>query len=111
MAVTAASFRNTFGEFRKADTGEINAKLVLARLEVNAAIWGARTDSGVLWMTAHMLATAPAGQNAKLKPADSGKTVYLQMFDRIKKSAAFGFRVAGMPSADAFDLARAGVVE
>lgn len=103
MAVTADSFRNAFSEFRKTDAEEINAKLRFARLEVNASIWGNRADTGVMYMTAHLLALAPAGQNAKLKPENAGKTVYLQHFDRIKRAVTFGFRTAGAAPASALD--------
>jgi hypothetical protein len=96
VAVTVDSFQQTFSEFRKTDRGEIEAKLKLARLEVASDIWGSRADAGVLYMTAHLLALAPAGQNAKLKPQNAAQTVYLQHFDRMKRAVAFGRRTAGL---------------
>lgn len=96
MAVTVQSFKNTFSEFRKTDDAEVQAKLNLARLSVAPSVWGDKADAGVLYLTAHLLALAPAGQNAKLKPENAGKTVYLQHFDRLKREVTFGFRTAGI---------------
>lgn len=104
MAVTLAKFRNAFSQFRKTDDGEIEAVLVLARLEVNTDVWGDRADSGIMYMTAHKLSLQAAGENAKLKPANAGKTVYLVEFNRMKRAVTSGFaRAAGMPSANAFN--------
>ncbi len=104
MAVTLAKFRNTFSEFRKTDDNEIEAKLAIARLQVNAGVWGAKTDTGVLYLTAHLVALGPAGQNAKLKPENAAKTVYRQHYRAVMRSVTFGFRTAGLPPVDAFDL-------
>jgi hypothetical protein len=105
VAATLAQFRNTFSEFRSTEDAEIEAKLVLARLEVNTTVWGPRADAGVLYMAAHKIALAPAGQNAKLKPENAAKTVYLMEFNRMKRAVTLGVaRTAGAPPADAFDL-------
>ena len=104
MAVTLPRFRNTFSEFRDTEDSEIEAKLALAALEVNADVWGTRADAGVLYMAAHLVSLAPAGQNAKLKPENAAKTVYLMHFKRMQRAVAYGFRVAGLPGAGAFDL-------
>ena len=105
MAATLAQFRNTFSSFRSTEDAEIEANLVLARLEVNTTVWGPRADAGVLFMTAHLLSLAPAGQNAKLKPENAAKTVYLSHFNRMKRAVTLGVaRTAGAPPAGAFDL-------
>lgn len=103
MAVTLAKFRNFYDEFRKTDDGTVLAKIRLAEFEVNDTVWGDRADAGVMLMAAHMISMAPSGENAKLVSKD-GSTIYLKMFDRTKKSVTSGFaRVAGQPSADAFN--------
>ncbi len=102
MAVTLAKFRNAFDEFRSTDDGAIEAKLVLARLEVNAGVWGGRADSGVMHMTAHLLSLAPSGQNARLKV--TGRTPYLMQYNRMKRAVTSGFaRTAGMAPPGAFN--------
>ena len=105
MAATLAQFRNTFPEFRSTEDAEIEAKLVLARLEVNVSVWGPRADAGVLYMGAHLIELSPAGQNAKLKPENAAKTVYLMHYNRMKRAVTVGVgRTAGAPPAGAFDL-------
>jgi len=103
MAVTVAKFQQTFSEFRKTDPEEIQAKLTLAALRVNTVVWGARADFGILYMTAHLLALAPDGQNAKLMPGVSANTVYLDTFNVVKKAVTVGYRQAGQPLASAFN--------
>ena len=103
MAVTLAQFRNAYSEFRKSDDGDVSAKLMLAELEVNRAVWGPRADAGVMLVCAHFLAMAPAGQNAKLKPPQDGETMYFKQYKRTRRAVTSGFaRTAGMPRADAF---------
>ncbi len=102
MAVTVQRFKNTFSEFRKTDDAEVQAKLDLARLQVEPSVWGLKTDLGVLYLTAHMVALAPAGQNLKLKPENAAKTVYWQTFTAVKRQVTYGLRTAGLPPAGAF---------
>lgn len=103
MAVTRARFRNTFSEFQSTADNEIESKLALAKLRINADVWGDKTDAGILYLTAHMVALAPAGQNAKLKPENAAKTVYWVEYKSIMRSVTFGLRIAGTAPADAFD--------
>ena len=103
MAVSVDSLRQTFPVYRKTEAETIQAKLVLARLSVNAAVWGAKHDAGVLYLTAHYLALDPAGQNAKLKPSDDmAQTVYGRTYTALLRQVTFGMRVAGLPGAGAF---------
>lgn len=103
MAVSVESLRQTFPVYRKTEEATITAKLVLARLSVNAAVWGAKHDAGVLYLTAHYLALDPAGQNAKLKPSeDMAQTVYGSTYLTLLRQVTFGMRVAGLPGAGAF---------
>ena len=102
MAVTLPRFRNTVPEFRKTDDNEIESKLALAALRVNASVYGDQADAGVLYLTAHMVALAPAGQNAKLKPENAAKTVYWVEYRAIMRSVTFGHRIAGTAPPGAF---------
>ncbi len=101
MAVTVQSFKQTFDEFRKTDDALVDAKMKLARLRVAPSVWGPKADGGVLYLTAHLLALAPAGENMKLKPENAAKTVYLIEFDRMKLEVTYGLRTAGLPPAGA----------
>lgn len=103
MAVTLPQFRNTFEEFRSTDDASIKAKLVLAATMIEPSVWGRKADFGMLYLTAHLVALGPAGQNAKLKPENLAKTVYGQQYLTVRRSVTFGLRVAGLPPADAFD--------
>ncbi len=103
MAVTLVRFRNTFPEFRNTEDHEIEAKIAIAVLRVSAGVWGAKTDAGVLYLTAHMVALAPAGQNAKLKPENAAKTIYWVEYRAMMRGVTYGHRVAGAAPADAFN--------
>lgn len=97
--VTVESFRQAFDEFRTTDQQSIEAKLELAKLNVNAGVWGAKRDAGVLYLTAHYISLAPSGQNAKLKPADMALTTYGETYKAMLRSVTFGIRTAGQPPA------------
>ncbi len=101
MAVSVQSFRQAFEEFRKTDEATIAAKLKVARLQVNAGIWRDKEDAGVMYLTAHLLALSAAGQNMKLKPGDTGATVYSTQYETMKRQVTYGFRTAGAMPADA----------
>lgn len=98
MTVTVESFRDTFSEYRSTDDAEIQAKLTIAQARVGD-VWGVKADAGVLYLTAHLLALAPAGQNAKLKPENAAKTVYGTEYKTMLREVTFGLRTAGLPNA------------
>ena len=103
MAVTVQSFRNEFSEFRKVDQAEIQAKLDFAQSSISQSVWRHLYDQGVMYLTAHKLALAPAGQNTKLKPENAAKTVYWVEFVRLRNIVTHGIRTAGLPPAGAFN--------
>jgi hypothetical protein len=90
--------RQTFPHTRKTEEATLQAKLTLAKLSVNAAVWGTKADAGVLYLTAHYVALDPAGQNAKLKPEDMAKTVFGQTYRQLLRQVTFGLRTAGLPN-------------
>lgn len=102
MAVTVQSFKNAFSEFRKADSSEVEAKIGFAQQRITATVWGDKYDQGVMYLTAHLLSVAPAGQNTKLKPENAAKTVYWQEYERLRNSVVHGIRTAGLPPGNAF---------
>lgn len=95
MSVSVQSFKQTFEEFRSTDDAAVSAKLALAKLQINAAVWGAKTDLGVLYLTAHLVSLSPAGQNAKLKPTENAKTIYGEQYKQYKRQVTYGLRTAG----------------
>ena len=103
MAVTVESFKQFFEEYRKTENATVQAKLTQAVLQINSSVWGDKTDLGTLYLTAHMLALAPAGQNMKLEPENAGKTVYWFEYTMIRSQVTYGFRTAGVPSAAALE--------
>lgn len=103
MAVTVQNFKNAFSEYRKTDDEEIKAKIRFAQQRINSSLWGDKYDQGVMYMTAHLLAVAPAGKNAKMKPENMAKTVYWHEYTALKNSVTYGFRTAGLPPANAFN--------
>ena len=102
MAVTVEKFRQTFEEFRKTEGATIQAKLDVAKLQVEPSVWGDKTDAGVLYLTAHLVAMSPAGMNAKLKPSER-EALYKPTYTALKKQVTFGLRTAGVPPAGAFN--------
>jgi len=64
-----------------------------ATLEVDAEVWGDKTDTGVRWLAAHKLAITPWGQQARMVSKD-GSTTYGKEHARLMRSVTPGFRVA-----------------
>lgn len=100
MAVTVQSFKQFFPEFRKTEDATIAAKLAGAQVQIATTLWGAKTDLGTLYLTAHMTSLSPAGQNAKLSPKENAMTVYGEMYEQLKRQVTMGFRTAGTPQTD-----------
>lgn len=92
MAVNADLIRAEFPEFDELTDPEIDPKIADAALCVNSETWGDRADIGVKYMTAHLLAISPLGEQAKLV-AKTGQTTYLMTFEKYKRSVASGCRV------------------
>lgn len=102
MAVSVQNFKDAFEEYRKTDEATVAAKIRFARQRIDAGVWGDKYDQGVMYLAAHLLAVAPAGQNTKLKPENAAKTVYWQEYERIRNTVVYGIRTAGLPPAGAF---------
>jgi hypothetical protein len=81
-----------FPEFGAVDTTFLQAHLNAAVLEVDANIWGAKVDQGIMYLAAHKIALSPFGNNAKLVAKD-GTTTYEKHYSRLKLQVSSGFRV------------------
>ena len=99
MAVTVETFLVGFPEFRQAPSALIAKKLADAQLQVDSAIWGEKTDTGVELLTAHLLAMSPFGQNVRMTipGTRNGRTepttTYWTFFSKMMRQVTSGFRV------------------
>jgi len=92
MAVDADTFRERFPEFEPATREMIRSCIAQATSRVDAAVWGDKTDSGIEWLAAHLLASNQFGKQARLISKE-GDTVYLRRFNELVNEVAAGFRV------------------
>lgn len=93
--MTPASFVQEFPEFFNAlekYPGLVDAKLAEATRRVAPKVWKEKTDDGVKYLAAHLLALSPYGQGARLVAKDGG-TVYGETYERIKREVAAGPRL------------------
>ena len=85
------SWRAAYPEFRGVSDGTCQAKLDEAALQVDPGVWGAKAGAGHGLLAAHLLASSPFGQNAKMSSVDAG-TTYLANFKRMVLMVSSGFR-------------------
>lgn len=71
----------------------IGAKLAEAGRRVDPAVYGDLADDAQAALAAHLLASSPMGQNAKLVAKD-GNTTYGKEYKRLSRLVSMGFRVA-----------------
>ena len=99
MAVTLSDFRARFPEFALAPDALVNACLADAAGQIDVAVWGGKANMGVKYLAAHLIATNPSGEFARLSKAQLGllqspwDTQYKEAYDALKRSVAAGFRV------------------
>lgn len=88
-----SGFLASFPEFGKGTALTlVGAKLAEATLQVSPSVWGALTDTGIGYLTAHLLALSPSGQNARMVAKD-GVTTYFTHYRRLQRMVSSGFRV------------------
>jgi len=92
MSWSVAAFKGEFPEFAATDDPIVAAALVRAEQRVDPIVWGEKTDQGVAYLAAHLLALAPFGQNARLA-SNSGTSIYHEEFRRLQREVAAGYRV------------------
>lgn len=92
MAVTVASFLASYPEFVRApDVVDVEATLAKAVLNVDAEVWGDKTDEGIELTLAHMLALSPFGQMAKLL-SEKGQSTYGIQLQTLKEQVSCALR-------------------
>ena len=94
MAVDLANFLLHFPEFESAkSSGMIEARIAEAGRNVDPDVFGDKTDDGIRWLAADLLATTQFGQQARKKNEDE-TTTYGKRFAKLVRSVTPGFRVA-----------------
>jgi len=92
MAVDVDTFREAFPEFEPATPEMIRRAIAQATSRVDSAVWRDKTDSGIEWLAAHLLASNQFGKQARLMSKE-GDTVYLRRFKELVNEVAAGYRV------------------
>lgn len=85
MAVTVASFKVAFPEFKKAGDPMLEEQLALAELEVSDAFGDSR-DLAVMLRLADNLAMSPWGRDARLLPPKAETSTYGARFQRMAEA-------------------------
>ena len=93
MTVTLETFAARFPEFDAAPTNMIEACIAEAAVQIDSTVYGAKYDAAVMNLAAHLIATNPLGEMARLQAKD-GTTTYLKHYQNLKRMVASGFRVA-----------------
>lgn len=94
MAVTPTNLGEHFPEFASVvanDPAFVTKKIEEATRRVSAEIWDPHglTDDGIRYLTAHLIAMSPLGEQAKLDPKD-GLTTYEREYQRLVRVVATG---------------------
>lgn len=92
LVVDAETFKAWFPEFERTQEPLIERKLIEAARRCDKDVWGDHYSDGVIYLAAHLLATAPMGQNARLAAQD-GSTTYYREYERLQQIVAAGYRV------------------
>lgn len=101
MAIGVDGFLTRFPEFKRTDLDLVQAKLDEAELLIDRTVWGTKSDLGVGYLAAHLLASAATGQNARLVPPNAkatredALTTYERQYRMILRTVSSGFRVSG----------------
>lgn len=90
MEVSAAAFLIDFPEFDRVDRLLIERKLVLAEKFTPESTWGTNWRDGIMLYAAHLIASTPLGQQARLENDDKYETTYLQERRDLERVVAMG---------------------
>ncbi len=99
MAVGFSSFVKAFPEFAETSKTLVEAKLAEARRRIDPEVWRTKTDDGVSYLAAHLIAMSPQGQHARLVPKNAkvtredALTTYEREYQAMKREVTSGFRV------------------
>ena len=95
--LSSGDFLTRFPEFSKTDTTLVASALSDAAIVIDGAVWGQLAGQGHGYLTAHMLALSPFGQQARLvldgKKGAAPATTYYSHYDRLMRLVGSGYRV------------------
>lgn len=92
--MTTAEFRCSFPEFRSVQDPQVSAYLNKAKQRIDPSVFGVKTNEAHGLLTAHLLAAAPFGQQARMT-SEEGDTTYHKQFQMIVRETVFGVVVSG----------------
>jgi len=90
VAVTLSSFRTEYPEFAPTADALVSAKIAAATRRCSATVFGDSYDDAVMLLTAHLLSSAPGGQQGRLEKGDEGDTTYLAEWKRLAQQRGGG---------------------
>ena len=99
MAVSPSSLVLRFPTFSDVPLSLVDQCIQEAESRTDAAVWGARTDQGVQWLAAHLIAMSPeyTQTGGKCKCGADGLTSYMRERVRMSRVVAGGFKAAFCP--------------
>ena len=97
MAVTLTTFRARYPEFDPSTPDAALDALIQACINdaeemVDRSLYGTKADMAVKAYAAHLVATNPLGEYARLV-SDDGRTTYLTHYESARKTVGAGCRV------------------
>lgn len=75
MAITAGQIKAAFAEFTSLSSSVIDLWIAQADRRICADAWGAKADDGRLFLTAHLLTLAQAGNSLDAGPVSSERVL------------------------------------
>jgi hypothetical protein len=89
--MTYAQFVARFGDMASAPEPLFNTAYAEACDRCDATVWGDKYTYGVQYLTAHLIAISPFGQQARMVSKD-GSTTYGREYERIRNEVAIWSR-------------------
>jgi hypothetical protein len=81
----ASDVKAAFPALANASDTLLDVKLAEATAQCNATVWGAKRDTGILWLAAHLVAIDGKGVHLKLA-TKTGSSIYWPTFKRLQRS-------------------------
>jgi len=89
--VSVMQFTRRFPEFRDTDAGLLQEVLLEAEARVDPDVWGTKRELGIKALAAHLVATGPMGEPAKLI-SDEKTTIYEKAYKRLQRTVTLASR-------------------
>ena len=94
MTVTVEEFIAHFPEFDECEVPFLQSYLDDANARIDRSVWGEpKGDIGQKYLTAHMLALSPFGQQARLVAKGASTSTYEKHYTRLMREVAGGPRI------------------